>query len=132
MNGHLHFSARWGGWMPTASPSVRSSGLLLAILLAGFIAICTGLGGAQCGSNFPQPGGAFTWSRKLGMPTAGFVAGCCFPRKEIVGMRVNALTFAVYLQLLVPGLPVGPIAAATVVAVTLLKMVDCAAPNPAR
>ena len=83
------------------------------------------------------------------MPTAGFVAGCCFPRKEIVGMSVNALTFAVYLQRIVPGLPVGPIAAATVVAVTLLnyfgvepmartmtwlgavKMVDCAPPNPA-
>ena len=32
------------------------------------------------------------------MPTAGFVAGCCLPRKEIVGMSVNALTFAVYLQ----------------------------------
>ena len=38
--------------MPAASQSVRSSGLQLAIVLAGFIAICTGLGGAQCGSNF--------------------------------------------------------------------------------
>jgi hypothetical protein len=39
------------------------------------------------------------------MPTAGFVAGCCFPRKEIVGMSVNALTFAVYLQRSYPGFP---------------------------
>jgi basic amino acid/polyamine antiporter, APA family len=97
------------------------AGLLLAIVLAGIVALCTGLGGAQCGSTFPQPGGAFMWSRALGMPTAGFVAGCCFLGKETVGMSVIALTFGVYLQLLVPGLPIGPVAAAVVIAVTALN-----------
>ena len=38
------------------------AGLLLAIVLAGMVAICTGLGAAHRGSSFPQPGGAFVWA----------------------------------------------------------------------
>lgn len=70
-------------------------GLLLTIALAGIVALCTGLGGAQCGTSFAQPGGAFTWSRSVGLPTTGFIAGCCFLGKEIVGMSVLVITAAV-------------------------------------
>src|SRR5438132_7679755 len=52
------------------------SGLLLAMLLSGVVALLTGLSAASVGINFPEEGGGFTWSRKFGYPTPGFVAGC--------------------------------------------------------
>src|SRR5437899_5397900 len=60
------------------------SGLLLAIFLSGLVALATGLSAASVGIEFPDEGGAFTWSRKLGYNTLGFVAGCAYLGKGIV------------------------------------------------
>src|SRR5216117_1280944 len=60
------------------------SGLLLAILLSGLVALATGLSAASCGVNYPDEGGGFTWSRRLGHPTLGFAAGCAYLGKGIV------------------------------------------------
>src|SRR5437870_8187844 len=54
------------------------SGLLLAIFLRGLVALATGLSAASAGVNFPEEGGAFTWSRQFGYHTVGFVAGCAY------------------------------------------------------
>src|SRR5438309_7914301 len=54
------------------------SGLVLAILLSGLAALATGLSAASCGINYPEDGAGFTWSRKFGYPTLGFVAGCAY------------------------------------------------------
>jgi len=51
------------------------SGLLLAMLLSGLVALATGLSAASLGVIFPEEGGAFTWSRKFSYNTLGFVAG---------------------------------------------------------
>ena len=45
------------------------SGLLLAMLLSGVVALLTGLSAASVGINFPEEGGGFTWSRTFGYPT---------------------------------------------------------------
>src|SRR5207247_10194296 len=47
------------------------SGLLLAMLLSGLVALATGLSAASLGVIFPEEGGAFTWSRKFGYKTLG-------------------------------------------------------------
>src|SRR5258707_6418622 len=81
------------------------SGLLLAILLSGLVALATGLSAASVGINFPEEGGAFTWSRKFGYNTVGFVAGCAYLGKGIVSTVVISLAFAVYTTEVVGGLP---------------------------
>src|SRR5947208_2742463 len=81
------------------------SGLLLAILLSGLVALATGLSAASCGINYPDEGGGFTWSRKFGYPTLGFVAGCAYLGKGIVSTVVIALAFAAYTAQMFEGLP---------------------------
>src|SRR5438132_11454971 len=69
------------------------SGLLLAIALSGLVPLATGLSAASVGINFPEEGGGFTWSRKFGLPTLGFAAGCAYLGKGIVSTVVIALAF---------------------------------------
>src|SRR6266568_1764367 len=81
------------------------SGLLLAICLSGLVALATGLSAASVGINFPEEGGGFTWSRKFGYPTLGFVAGCAYLGKGIVSTVVISLAFALYTAAMFEGLP---------------------------
>src|SRR5438309_5374092 len=80
------------------------SGLLLAIMLSGLVALATGLSAASCGVNYPEEGGGFNWSRKFGYPTLGFVAGCAYLGKGIVSTVVIALAFATYTTQMAEGL----------------------------
>src|SRR6266542_2120753 len=81
------------------------TGLLLAMLLSGSVALATGLSAASVGVKFPEEGGGFTWSRKFGYPTLGFVAGCAYLGKGIVSTVVIALAFAMYTAQMLEGLP---------------------------
>src|SRR6266481_4204861 len=81
------------------------SGLPLAIIVSGLVALATGLSAASVGINFPEEGAGFTWSRKFGYPTVGFVAGCAYLGKGIVSTIVIALAFAMYTAQMVEGLP---------------------------
>src|SRR5437867_4244702 len=88
-----------------ATAEKAGSGLLLAILFSGLVALATGLSAASVGINFPEEGGAFTWSRKFGHNTIGFVAGCAYLGKGIVSTVVISLAFAIYTAQVVGGLP---------------------------
>src|SRR5438128_8282584 len=81
------------------------TGLLLAIIVSGLVALATGLSAASVGVKFPEEGGGFTWSRKFGHPTLGFVAGCAYLGKGIVSTVVIALAFATYTAQMVEWLP---------------------------
>src|SRR2546430_13363880 len=81
------------------------SGLPLAIILGGLVILATGLSAASVGINFPEEGGGFTWSRKFGYPTLGFIAGCAYLGKGIVSTVVIALAFALYTAQMLQGLP---------------------------
>src|SRR6266480_6802722 len=81
------------------------SGLLVAIILSGLVALATGLSAASCGINYPEEGGGFAWSRKFGYPTLGFIAGCAYLGKGVVSTVVIALAFAVYTAQMADGLP---------------------------
>jgi APA family basic amino acid/polyamine antiporter len=96
------------------------SGLLLAMILSGLIALATGLSAASIGMNIPKEGGGFIWSRELGHPSLGFVAGCAYLGKGIVSTVVISLAFALYTAQMFQGLP--PIAVHILAAVAILAV----------
>src|SRR2546430_701653 len=59
-----------------AATAKAGSGILIAMLIGGLIALSTGLSAAQVGVTYPEEGGAFIWTRHFGYPTLSFVAGC--------------------------------------------------------
>src|SRR5213592_4103288 len=100
------------------------SGLLLAMILSGLVALATGLSAASVGINFPDEGGGFTWSRKFGYNTVGFVAGCAYLGKGIVSTVVISLAFAIYTAEVVGGLPPYAMHVVACVAVVLVAAVN--------
>ena len=105
-----------------AATEAAGSGILVAILLGGSVALATGISAAQLGVNNPTEGGAFTWARDFDHPTLGFIAGSGYLGKNLVSMSVIALAFATYLGQVIPGLPVHIVAAAGVLAITILNL----------
>src|SRR5919201_2671304 len=105
-----------------AATEAAGSGILVAMLLGGTVALATGISAAQLGVNNPTEGGAFTWARDFDHPTLGFVAGCGYLGKNLVSMSVIALAFATYLGQVLPGLPEHIVAAAGVLAITGLNL----------
>jgi APA family basic amino acid/polyamine antiporter len=105
-----------------AATEAAGSGILVAILLGGSVALATGISAAQLGVNNPTEGGAFTWARDFDHPSLGFVAGCGYLGKNLVSMSVIALAFATYLAQVIPGLSTRVVAAAGVLAITGLNL----------
>src|SRR6266705_5690811 len=93
-----------------AATAKAGSGILVAILIGGVIALLTGISAAEVGVNYPQEGGAFIWTRRFGFHTISFVAGLAYLFDGIVGLGVLALGFATYSAQIFPGLSV-PLAA---------------------
>src|SRR5881628_4275076 len=69
-----------------AATSDAGSGILVAMLIGGVIALLTGISAAQVGVNFPEEGGAFIWMRHFGYPVLSFIAGCSYLFKGILGL----------------------------------------------
>ncbi len=105
-----------------AATEAAGSGILVAMLLGGSVALATGISAAQLGVNNPTEGGAFTWARDFHRPTLGFIAGCGYLGKNLVSMSVIALAFATYLGQVIPGLPAHLVAAVGVLAITGLNL----------
>jgi basic amino acid/polyamine antiporter, APA family len=97
------------------------SGLILSILIAGIVAFATAAGGAQLGAAIPISGGGFIWARELGYPLLSFLSGAAFLLKGLVSQSVNALVLVMFAQLVVPQLPLHPLAAGFMIAVTILN-----------
>src|SRR2546425_5440998 len=107
-----------------ATAEKAGSGLLLAMIFSGLVALATGLSAASVGIQFPEEGGGFTWSRKFGYPTLGFVAGSAYLVKGIVSTVVISLAFAMYTAQMVKGLsPVAMhiVASAAVLLITAIN-----------
>src|SRR6266567_921971 len=101
--------------------SKAGSGVLLAILMGGLVALATGLSAAQLGVHFREGGGAFTWARELGHETVAFVAGCAYLGKGTFSVSVVALAFATYLARAFHGLPIHIVASSAVLVVVVLN-----------
>src|SRR5437763_14822365 len=109
---------------PGEASEKAGSGLLLPIFLSGLVALTTGLSAASVGINFPEEGGALSWSRKFGYNTVGFVAGCAYLGKGIVSTVVISLAFAIYTAEVVGGLPSYAVHVVACVAVLLVAAVN--------
>ncbi len=94
------------------------SGILLAMIVGGFIALMTGISAAQLGVNYPDEGGAFIWARKFDHQTLGFIAGCAYLLKGVFSLGVAALAFATHAAQIVPTLSI-PLAASALILLVL-------------
>src|SRR5438552_14812241 len=97
------------------------SGILVAMLIGGIIALLTGLSAAQVGVHYPEEGGAFIWTRKFGYPTISFIAGCSYLFDGITGLGILALGFATYSAQMFEWVPIPLTACIALVAVGLIN-----------
>ena len=93
-----------------AATAEAGSGILVAMLIGGVIALLTGISAAEVGINYPEEGGAFIWTRRFGFHALSFIAGFSYVFDGVVGLGVLALGFATYSAQIFPGLPI-PLAA---------------------
>lgn len=101
---------------------VAGSAVVLAIFLAGLVAICNALSSAQLAANHPVSGGTYEYGYQYLRPFLGFIAGWMFLCAKSASAATAALGFAGYLLLTIGVSPwwIVLIAFAIVVAVTLL------------
>ena len=81
----------WG-----AAISVAGGGLLIALLIATFVAFCNATASAQLAAVHPVSGGTYAYARAEIGPWWGFVAGWCFVIGKIASCAAMAMTFAAY------------------------------------
>ncbi|TME90126.1 MAG: amino acid permease [Chloroflexi bacterium] len=105
-----------------AATAAAGTGILMAIVLGGTVALATGISAAQLGVNFPEEGGAFSWARAFDHDTTGFIAGCGYLGKALVSMSVVGLALTTYLAQAIPGLPQHFVAAVCVLVITGLNV----------
>lgn len=101
---------------------VAGSAVVLAIFLAGLVAICNALSSAQLAANHPVSGGTYEYGYQYLRPFLGFIAGWMFLCAKSASAATAALGFAGYLLLMigVSAWWIVVIAFAIVVAITLL------------
>src|SRR5207237_2783799 len=97
------------------------SGMLVARVLGGLIALATGISAAQLGVNYPKEGGAFTWAREFDHKTVGFIAGCAYLGKGIFSLSVISLAFAAYSVQIIPSIPLQLFAGIAIISVVVLN-----------
>jgi len=101
---------------------VAGPAFLLSLLLAGVAATCNALSSAQLAATYPQSGGTYEYGYRLLTPSAGFAAGWMFLASKLSAGGTVALGFASYLERLLPGIALRPIAVAAVVALTIANL----------
>jgi basic amino acid/polyamine antiporter, APA family len=104
-----------------AATAKAGSGILVAMLIGGLIALLTGISAAEVGINYPEEGGAFIWTRRFRFPTISFIAGFAYIFDGIVGLGILALGFATYSAQAFPGLPVPLVASIALIAVAAVN-----------
>jgi len=72
------------------------TGLLVALVLAGFLAYCNATSSAALAALYPESGGTYVYGRKRLSPFAGFVAGYGFVVGKLASCAAMALTFGHY------------------------------------
>ena len=109
-----------------AATAEAGSGILVAMLIGGLIALLTGISAAQVGVNYPDEGGAFIWLRRFGYPVLSFIAGCSYLFKGILGAGVLALGFANYSAQIFSGLPISVTASVALIVVAAVNILGIA------
>jgi APA family basic amino acid/polyamine antiporter len=76
--------------------------LVLALLLAGFLALCNGLSTAQASAAHPRSGGAYEYGYEFVHPHAGYLAGWLFVAAKSASAATAAIGFGAYFLRLFP------------------------------
>ena len=79
--------------------------LPIAVLIAALVATVNGLSAAELGVIYPHAGGGYEFGYECLSPVAGFIAGWLYLLSYLIASPAITLSFAGYLQPLVPGLP---------------------------
>lgn len=85
--------------------SVAGAGLIISMLIAGFIAYLTALSYAELSKKIPKEGGEYQFAYQTISHEAGFVDGVLWSISTIISGAVVASGFAKYFVVLFPGLP---------------------------
>ena len=78
---------------------------LVAWAAAGLLAALIALAFVQCAAICPQVGGSYAYAHAAYGPLAGFLTGWALYLGEFIALPVFPLTFAAYVQAIIPGLP---------------------------
>ena len=105
-----------------AATAKAGSGVLIAMLIGGLIALSTGISAAQVGVNYPEEGGAFIWLRNFGFSRISFLAGCSYLFEGIIGLGILALGFATYTAQIFPQVPIKLGASLALIAVAVINV----------
>ncbi|MEM9057302.1 MAG: amino acid permease [Pseudomonadota bacterium] len=103
------------------------SGFVLLMLWAvgGVIALCGAMSYAELGAALPRSGGEYNFLTRIYHPALGFISGWV---SATIGFAaptaLAAITFATYLSSVFPALPVTALAAALVIALTVVHSTD--------
>ncbi|GIJ28134.1 amino acid transporter [Micromonospora qiuiae] len=101
-----------------AAAAAGGAGLLVAVVLAGFIAFCNATSSARLAARYPESGGTYVYGRERLNPFAGFLVGWGFVIGKTASCAAMALTIGAYLW---PG-QARLVAVAAVVAVTAVNL----------
>jgi APA family basic amino acid/polyamine antiporter len=96
--------------------AAAGSGLLVGIVVAGFVAWCNATSSAQLAAQYPESGGTYVYGRERLGPWWGFAAGWCFVVGKTASCAAMATTVGSYL---LPDSSVGARSVGIVVVVAL-------------
>lgn len=80
----------------TPAAQAAGSGLLIALLVAAFVAYCNATSSAQLAAAYPTSGGTYIYGRERLGPWSGFLAGWGFVVGKVASAAAMAMTFAAY------------------------------------
>ena len=101
--------------------SVAGSSLLVALVIAAFVAFCNALSSAQLAAVFPRTGGTYEFGGRMLGPWWGYGAGWMFLTANTVGPGVIALAFGAYFNAIVGGVPARVAAVLAALAMTSIN-----------
>ena len=101
-----------------ATAAAGGNGLLVALVLAGFVAFCNATSSARLAARYPESGGTYVYGRERLSPFAGFIAGWGFVIGKTASCAAGALTIGAYLW---PG-HARPVAVLAVISVTAVNV----------
>lgn len=93
-------------------------GLLIGLLIAGFVAFCNATSSAQLAAQYPTSGGSYVYGREQLGHWPGFFAGWSFVVGKTASSAAMAITFATYA---VPAPWVKPVAILAVIVLTIVN-----------
>lgn len=107
------------GVFAAIGPAARAAGagMLIALLVAAFVAYCNATSSAELASLYPESGGTYVYGRKRLGDFWGFIAGWGFVIGKLASCAAMALTFGYYAA---PALA-RPLAIGAVVALTAVN-----------